>query len=39
MRTLSLLLAIAGFALAIILFAHHDVRSIFGIVVAAGPGL
>ena len=39
MRTLSLLLAIAGFALAIILFSHHDVRSIFGIVVAAGPGL
>lgn len=39
MKHVARLLAVAGFALAVMLFAREDVRSIVALVIAAGPGL
>lgn len=39
MKNLALLLALAGFALAVMLFAREDLEGIVRLVVAAGPGL
>jgi putative membrane protein len=39
MKSMGSVLALAGIALAVLLFAREDVRAIVGLVVAAGPGL